>query len=96
MTEKEFYIWAGDRFRGLRESKKITQFDLARDTGIDQSLISKFENHGKKISTFRMKQLLKGIGCSLADLEPESEPTPEKKTPQASISPFLSTIRLAS
>lgn len=85
MNEKQFYVWAGDRFRTLRESKRITQFDLARDTGIDQSLISKFENHGKKISTFRMKQLLEGIGCSLSDLEPDEEYQPEKKTPSISL-----------
>jgi len=84
MNEKDFYVWAGNRFRELRESKRMTQFDLAGATGIDQSLISKFENHGKKISTYRMKQLLEAIGCTLADLEPD-ETGPEKKTPSTSI-----------
>lgn len=88
MNEKDFYVWAGNRFRELRESKRMTQFDLSQSTGIDQSLISKFENHGKKISTFRMKQLLKAIGCTLADIEPEEEPTAQKKTLSPLPSPY--------
>jgi transcriptional regulator with XRE-family HTH domain len=86
MTEKEFYIWAGERHKSIRLSKGITQPELAQETGIDQSIISKFENNGKKISTFRLKQLLEAMGSSLADLEP-SDPSSEKKTPSTSIYP---------
>lgn len=84
MTEKEFYIWAGKRHKEIRESKHITQDELAQMTKFDRSVISRFENSGKKISTFRMKQLLEAMGCTLSDLSPESEPTPEKKTPSTS------------
>lgn len=85
MTEKEFYIEAGKKFKELRESKHITQDKLSHITGFDRSVISRFENSGKKISTFRMKQLLEAIDCTLADLEPDNQPTPEKKTPSISL-----------
>lgn len=73
MTEKEFYVWAGKKFRQMREEKSITQDELAEKTGIDRSLISKFENTGKKISAFRLKQLLEALGLSLGDLSDEKK-----------------------
>jgi transcriptional regulator with XRE-family HTH domain len=96
MTEKEYYILAGKRFKDLRELKGFTQSGLSEKTGIAQSMISKFENSGEKLSTFNMRKLLKAMDCSLDDLESGFEPTPEKKTPRISTSPFLPTIRLAS
>jgi transcriptional regulator with XRE-family HTH domain len=94
MTEKEYYLKLGKKFRALRESQGVTQDDLAKQTGFDRTIISRFENNGKKITTFRMEQLLAALGLSLADLE--AEHPPEKKTPRISTSPFLPTIRLAS
>lgn len=68
MNEKEFYIQAGKRMKELRERKRISQAELSHKTGIDQSLISKFENSGKKISAYRLKQLLEAMDYTLADL----------------------------
>ena len=68
MTEKDFYVWAGKKIRDLREKANITQEELSQQTGIDRTLISKFENTGKKISAFRIKQILETMGYTLADL----------------------------
>ena len=75
MEEKEFYRIAGKRVKELRERQNITQEELSAKTGIDQSIISKFENTGKKISAFRLKQILEAMGCTLGDLA-----TKKKKT----------------
>lgn len=76
MNEKDFYIWAGKRVKEMRNLVGITQDELSQKTGIDRTLISKFENSGKKISMFRVKQILEAMGYSLADIEH----LPEKKT----------------
>lgn len=73
MTEKEFYVLAGKRLKEIRADKGITQEELSQKTGIDRTLISKFENTGKKISMFRVKQLLDAMDCSLGNIELHSE-----------------------
>lgn len=88
MTEKQFFVWAGERYKKMREHEDVSQSEVSRITGIDRSIISKFENTGKKISTFRLKQLLEAIGYKLADFEPEEgESLPEKKTLNVSFTP---------
>ena len=65
MTEQEFYAWAGNKIKKLREEKNLTQEELSKITGFDQSIISKFENAGKKISAYRIKQILEAMGHTL-------------------------------
>jgi transcriptional regulator with XRE-family HTH domain len=79
MNEKEFYIDAGKKIKELREKAGLTQDDIAVKTGIDRTLISKFENTGKKISAFRLKQIIEAIGISASEL------FGEKKTHDLSI-----------
>lgn len=64
MTEKEFYAQVGKRVRRLRERANLTQEDICKETGIDQSSLSQFERYGKKISAYRMKQIFDALGVS--------------------------------
>lgn len=68
MTEKEFYIEAGKQVRDLRKSIDMTQEDLSEKTGIARSLIAKFESTGKKISAYRLQQIMQAMGFSIVDL----------------------------
>jgi len=73
MTEKEFYISAGKKVKELREKAGFTQDEIATKTGIDRTLLSKFENTGKKISAFRLKQIFEAMGISISELFDEKK-----------------------
>ena len=62
MTEREYYIWLGQRFKKMREDSGMNIAQLARKIGINGALLHQFENDGKKISAFRLDALLKAFG----------------------------------
>jgi transcriptional regulator with XRE-family HTH domain len=68
MTEKDFYKWVGKRLKELREKSGIKQKNLAEETGIDATFISRVENNGKKISAYQLNKLLYAMGFTQADL----------------------------
>lgn len=64
----------GSRLRSLRESKKLTQQQLATAAGLSLSVLSRIEYGGTpdpRISTLRA--LAKALGVSLDDLAGEED-----------------------
>ena len=64
MTEQEFYTELGLKFKALREKAGLTTSQVSRRIGFNRSLLMKFEEQGKKISAFRINQLLGIFGLS--------------------------------
>ena len=58
MTEQEYYKKLGEDIKALRESKGVKKIDLAEKMGVKSSILSEFENEGKKISAFRINQIM--------------------------------------
>ena len=65
--EKEYYQYLGKRFKALRRKVGKTAEEVAEQIGVDQALIYQFENNGKKISAYRLNQLLRLFGFQTAD-----------------------------
>jgi len=71
MTEQEYYKKLGEDIKVLRESKGVKKIDLAEKMNIKSSILSEFENEGKKISAYRINQIMEILS---------GETFPEKKT----------------
>lgn len=85
MDEKEFYKKIGKRLAALREKAGLKQKEVAEKIGVSPSVISEAEKDGKKLSAYRIYQILDALGFSHADLFE----TEKKKT---SILPFPRTV----
>jgi ribosome-binding protein aMBF1 (putative translation factor) len=83
MTEQQFYKELGQQVKSLREARGLNPAQLANNVGIPRSLLVRFEEDGKKMSAWRMNQLLKFF--ELGTLENLFHP--EKKTPSISTYP---------
>ena len=70
MTEQEYYKKLGEEIKVLRESKGVKKIDLAERMGVKSSILSEFENEGKKISAYRINQIMEILN---------GETFPEKK-----------------
>ena len=79
MTEKEYYIHLGQKFKALRKKVGKTAEEVADKIGVDRALIAQFENNGKKISAYRINQLLKAFGFQTIEETIEEPITPVKK-----------------
>lgn len=77
MNEQEFYNILGSKFKELREKAGLTPSQVSRRIGFNRSLLTKFEEQGKKISAFRINQLLEVFG--LKKIEDIFEAEDEKK-----------------
>ncbi|MDY0094819.1 MAG: helix-turn-helix transcriptional regulator [Candidatus Vecturithrix sp.] len=64
MNEKDFYLWVGNRIRELREKANLKKNDIAKKIGVSPSLLTEAENDGKKLSAWRIKQILEAMGYS--------------------------------
>lgn len=64
MTETEYYVWLGQEFKSRRESLGLNAAQVARRAGFNRALLSQFENDGKRISAYRINQLLRVLGLS--------------------------------
>ena len=53
------------RLKQLRKESKITQEQLAKYLGVDQSMITKLENGTRNPSVNLLKRLAEGMGMSL-------------------------------
>lgn len=67
MTEQEFYNELGAKFKALREKAGLTTAQVSRRIVFNRSLLMKFEEQGKKISAFRINQLLGVFGLQTID-----------------------------
>lgn len=70
MTEQEYYKKLGEDVKALRESKGMKKVELAEKMEIQSSILSEFENEGKKLSAYRINQIMEILS---------GEAFPEKK-----------------
>lgn len=64
----------GKNLKLLRQSADLTQTDLARKSGVDQSMISKIERGEFENPTIdTLRGLAKALGCGIVDLLPEED-----------------------
>lgn len=66
--------YLGDKIRSIREQAKLSQEQIANFLGIDQSLISRFENNERQINLEYIERICSLCGCSLPDLVREENP----------------------
>lgn len=59
----------GNRLRTIRESKKMTQADLAEKTNINQSMISAYENDKYMPSIESLRAICFALDTSVSDLD---------------------------
>lgn len=62
----------GERIRKLREERGITGEELARRVNVTSSYIYQLER-GKTLPYMTAKRVAEVLGCTLEDLDPESE-----------------------
>ncbi|MBU3029104.1 cupin domain-containing protein [Paracoccus marinaquae] len=74
MTDTEFDI--GGRLRGLRQTRKLSQRQLAARAGVTNGLISMIEQNKISPSVANLKKILDGLSTSMVDffLEAAEEP----------------------
>lgn len=66
-----------ERIKILRESKNITQADLAKLVEVDRSTVAKWEIPGCYPAASKLPEIAKALGCTIDDLfrgptEPET------------------------
>lgn len=65
----------------IMQEKNITAYSVAKSTGIDQSLFSKWKSHPtSEISSVKLIKIADYLGCSV-DYLLGKEPLPEKEPP---------------
>jgi len=65
MNEDTFYKEWGKEIAALRERAGMKKKELAEKIGVTPSMISDFENGGKKLSAWRINQCLEVFGKAL-------------------------------
>lgn len=68
MTEKEYYIWLGNKLRDLREKSGFKLKEIAEKIGVSSQYLSRVEKNGQKVSVYQLTQILQAIGKTLADV----------------------------
>ena len=63
----------GERLREYRLSKKMTQVELSRLSGVKQATISALENGYNSPTTPTLEMLSKALDCTVSDLLGESK-----------------------
>lgn len=58
----------GEKIRNLRESKYMTQEELAQKINISQTMLSKIERGENPLSLILAKKIADILGCSLSSL----------------------------
>lgn len=64
----------GKKFRRLREDAGLTQAQVAKFLGVDQSYVSKFEAEKRQLNMDLLMQAATLFGCSLDALFEDHEP----------------------
>ncbi|MCM1508837.1 MAG: helix-turn-helix transcriptional regulator [Ruminococcus flavefaciens] len=63
----------GERLRSIRESKKMTIYKVAQETGISHNHISDLERGARKPSVETLRRLVVPLGITLSELFSENE-----------------------
>ena len=58
----------------IRESRGMSQAQLAEATGLTQSSISRIERGGRELTLSNMRSIARALNCSVGDLLGESRP----------------------
>lgn len=58
----------GTNIRKLRNSKSLSQEDLAFEAGIDRSYLSEIENGYKNLSVIMLEQIANALGVKVTEL----------------------------
>ena len=64
----------GKRVRWFRVLRELSQTDLGRLVGMNQTLISKIEKNKRKLEFGEAGRLARALGCSLDDLDGSDGP----------------------
>ena len=80
MTEKEYYVWLGNKLRELREKAGFKQKEIAEKVGISSQYLSRVENNGQRVSVFQLNQILEAIGKTLSDVLEDADAEKKKLT----------------
>lgn len=75
MTDSDTDI--GERLRGLRQARKMSQRQLAARAGVTNGLISMIEQNKISPSVANLKKILDGLGTSMVDFFAESAEEPK-------------------
>lgn len=80
MSKEGDLMTAGEKIRYIRESKNITQAELAEILGMkSKSAVSRTESSGDKLTTKTIMRYAKALGVSPVDIISEDKPTPPAK-----------------
>lgn len=93
--EKEYYLDLGRKFKTLRKRVGKTTEEVAEEIGVDRAMIAQFENYGKKISAYRINQLLQVFGFAPIETNLDDVLTGEKKNPISIPRPIALAVRRA-
>lgn len=66
--EQEILIKIGAKIRGLRESKNLTQFNLAYDSNLSKNQIGRVERGENKLSIIAIIKIAKALQVKVEEL----------------------------
>lgn len=64
----------GNNLKWLRESRGLSQAELARRIHVDKSTISRIEAEGVRLASHHIERLVKALGCRAEDLVADGVP----------------------
>lgn len=70
----------GPRLKGLRKNKRWTQVELADRLGVAWNTVLRLETGNRRPSLDMLERLADTLGCSVADLLPETKTSGRTKT----------------
>ena len=76
LEEKQFYTDLGQKLLNLRSEAGIKKTEIAEKLGVNTSILSEAENHGKKLSAYRLTQILDVLGYELSYVKKNPNPSP--------------------
>ena len=74
----------GRRLRRLRKQRGLTQTELARQIGIQQSDLSRMESGEYRVSLDNLFKILSALGVAVTDFFSDSRPRPAAQQPLSS------------
>ncbi|SDB27424.1 helix-turn-helix domain-containing protein [Eubacterium oxidoreducens] len=79
MNKKVDFKLLGSNLKKIREFENMTQSDVARFLGIDQSMVSKYESGERIISSDSLEKLARLFCCPVKDLLTSNDVSPKGK-----------------
>jgi transcriptional regulator with XRE-family HTH domain len=71
--QEDFLKWFGLRLRSIRQSKSLSQEDLAGLAGIDRTYVGGVERGERNLSLLNIKRLSDALGIKVSDLFHDSD-----------------------